>query len=269
MGVFEAVLWGAMQGLTEFLPVSSSGHLVLVPWLTGNEPVGFTYNVLVHFATLFAVLIYFHAELGELLLGVRDIVTRRNEYPVQSRLVWLIAISSIPAALAGLLLGALFQRLFASPPVAAALLLVTGTVMFAAEHRARLKREMHDLGVRDALAIGIAQSFALAPGISRSGVTISAGLASGFGRDQAARYSFLMAIPAIAGATLLEVIVLANGGGDGGPWLVLAAGSVAAFVSGYLGISLLLKQLRRRGLRVYSYYCWAMGLFSLYVFLVR
>jgi undecaprenyl-diphosphatase len=269
MSVIEAVLWGILQGLTEFLPVSSSGHLVLVPWLTGREPSSFTFDILVHFGTLFAILIYFRQDLRDLIDGGLVLLRTRSIETPEARLAWLILLSLVPAALVVLLFRHLLIQLFSAPPAAAALLLVTGTAMFLAERYAARERGMECLHKRESVIIGVAQSVALAPGISRSGATISTGLALGLRRPDAARFSFLMAIPAILGATLLEFIDLLRGAVPDESTLVLAAGFMAALISGYLAIALLLRHLQRRGLRPFAYYCWAMGLFSLIVFLVR
>lgn len=269
MSVIEAVLWGILQGLTEFLPVSSSGHLVLVPWLTGREPSSFTFDVLVHFGSLFAIVFYFRQDLVDLFMGGIELIRTRSIETPKARMAWLILLSLIPAGVVVLLFRHLLLRLFSAPPAAAGLLLVTGTVMFLAELYATRRRGMVGLQSRESVIIGVAQSVALAPGISRSGATISTGLALGLDRPDAARFSFLMAIPAILGATILEFIELLRGHVPNEPIHVLAVGFVAALISGYLAIALLLRHLQKRGLRPFAYYCWAMGLFSLIVFLVR
>lgn len=269
MSVIEAFFWGVLQGVTEFLPVSSSGHLVLVPWLTGRAPSSFTFDVLVHTGTLIAVLAYFRRDLAGLVRGGLDLLTQCRAVTPEARLAWLILIGTLPAFAVGLLLRSALERLFGVPPAAAALLLVTGTLMFLAERLARRVRGADSLGTGDALAIGVAQSIALAPGISRSGATISAGLGLGLRRSDAARFSFLLSIPAVLGATVLEAIQLLQGAVPNEPPLVLAVGFAAALVSGYGAIALLLRHLQRHGLRPFAYYCWAMGLFSLGVYLFR
>jgi undecaprenyl-diphosphatase len=269
MTVIEAVLWGILQGLTEFLPVSSSGHLVLAPWLLGRGPSSFFFDVLVHTATLLAVLTYFRRDLLALIKGALDLLRYRRLATPEARLAWLVALSAVPAGLAALLLRKFVERLFGAPPAAAALLLVTGAIMFLAERLAARQRDMASMSAREALAIGLAQVITLAPGISRSGITISAGLAQGLRRQDAARFSFLMAIPVVLGATLLEGVDLLGGALPAESGLALAAGFVAALVSGYAAIALLLRHLQKRGLRPFAYYCWAMGLFSLAVYLLR
>ncbi len=269
MSVMEALLWGLLQGLTEFLPVSSSGHLVLVPWLLGRGPSSFTFDVMVHFATLFAVLLYFRRDLAALVRGALALLRYRRLATPEARLAWLVALSAVPAGVAALLLREWLEHLFGTPPAAAALLLVTGGVMFLAERLAAQRRDLASLRAGDALTIGIAQGVALAPGISRSGATISAGLALGLRRHEAARFSFLMAIPVVLGATILEALDLLGGAAPAESSAALAAGFVAALISGYAAIALLLRHLQQRGLRPFAYYCWAMGLVSLAVYLLR
>jgi undecaprenyl-diphosphatase len=282
MGIAEAALWGVLQGLTEFLPVSSSGHLVLVPWLLGRTPPGFTYDVAVHFATLLAVLLFFRAEVLMLLRGALDLVTRRRLDTPEARLAWFVILGSIPAVLVGALLKSTFDQLFGAPPVVALLLLVTGLVLYLADRAgprpvsrapaieagAEDARDMGQLGLRDAFTIGLAQAVALAPGISRSGATISAGLFRGLSRPEAARFSFVLSIPAVFGAAALEALDTLQAG-TAVAWPLIIAGMVAAFVSGYFALGLLFRVLQRRGLTVFAIYCWALSLVSLIVYAVR
>ncbi len=269
MSVIEALLWGVLQGLTEFLPVSSSGHLVLVPWLLRQHPPSFTFDVLVHLGTLVAILVYFRRDLASLVQGIWDLLRYRQLATPEAHLAWFVGLSAVPAVLVALLVGDQLERLFGTPPAAAALLLVTGTVLFLAERLAARQRQAASLSTRKAVTIGLAQSVALAPGISRSGATISAGLALGLERPQAARFSFLMAIPVVLGATALEGLDLIRGAVVAeSPW-VLAAGFVAALVSGYGTIALLLQYVQRHSLRPFAYYCWAIGLLGLAVYLLR
>lgn len=269
MNIWEAMLWGALQGLTEFLPVSSSGHLVLVPWLVGRYPPSVTFDVLVHMATLLAILFYFRGDILLLLQGVLDLVRERRLATPEARLVWLIALSAIPAVVLGVALREMVDRLFGTPPAAAALLLVTGSVMFLAERISPQQRSIPEMGARDALAMGVAQGLALAPGISRSGATLAMGLARGLRRTEAARFSFLMAIPVVLGATMLEVVKWVGEHNTVESALVIVAGFVAALLAGYMAIAVLLKHLRRGSLAPFAYYCWAFGGISLLIFVLR
>lgn len=264
----EAVLWGVLQGLTEFLPVSSSGHLVVVPWLLKLDPPGFTFDVLVHLATLLAILLFFRAELVMLVRGLIELIARRRADTPASRLAWLVIISSIPAVLVALLLDNLIESAFGSPAAVAVFLLVTGTVLYLAE-RGRGDRAMSEITTSDAGLIGLAQAAALIPGISRSGATMATGMARGLARPEAARYAFVMSIPVILGAAGMELIDLATESGLTGSWGTLAIGMLAAFVSGYFAITVLFRFVQRHSLRAFSFYCWGLGLLTLVVFLVR
>jgi undecaprenyl-diphosphatase len=263
---FEAALWGILQGLTEFLPVSSSGHLVLVPWLLRRDAPGFSFDVLVHLATLLAVLVYFRAEFLMLIRGVIHLVARRRVDTPEARLAWLVIISSIPAILVALVFQSYIEQVFGSPLLVAVALLVTGTILYLAERRTGT-RAVDDLTPRDAGLIGLAQAVALIPGISRSGATMAAGMGRDLARPEAARYAFVMSIPVIFGAAAKELLDLVGGPGIApGP---LAIGMLAAFVSGYIAITLLFRHVQRHSLRVFSVYCWALGMLSLVVYLVR
>lgn len=269
MSVIEAIVWGVLQGLTEFLPVSSSGHLALAPWLTGRQPSSFTFDVLVHLATLCAVLFYFRHDLVPLARGLVELARTRQANTPEARLAGLIAVSAVPAMVVGVVFRRLVEQLFDAPPAAAAFLLVTGAILFLAESLEVRERDMTGLRIRDALAIGVAQSLALAPGISRSGATISAGLALGLRRSDAARFAFLMSIPVVLGATALEGVDLLQGAVPSESALVLGVGFAAALISGYAAIAVLLRYLQRRGLRPFAYYCWALGVFGLAVYVLR
>ena len=181
MTAIEAVLWGVLQGLTEFLPVSSSGHLVVVPWLLKLNPPGFTFDVLVHLATLLAVLLFFRAELVILIRGLIELIARRRADTPESRLAWLVIISSIPAVLVALLLDDLIEGAFGSPAAVAVFLLITGTILYLAE-KVTGTRTMSEITTQDAGLIGLAQAAALIPGISRSGSTMATGMARGLAR---------------------------------------------------------------------------------------
>ncbi|NLT73788.1 MAG: undecaprenyl-diphosphate phosphatase [Chloroflexi bacterium] len=268
MSVYEAALWGLLQGLTEFLPVSSSGHLVLVPWLLGLGVPSVTFDVLVHLATLAAVLIFFRAELAMLIKGGIQILATRRVATSEARLAWLVIISSIPAAAAGLLLESVLERAFAVPGAVAVALLITGTVLYLAD-KSRGTRAIPDLSWKDAAVIGLAQAVALIPGISRSGATMSAGLGRGLTRGEAARYAFVMSIPVVAAAAAKELLDMLTGTIPSDGYGAMAVGMTIAFGSGYLALSVLFRHVQRHGLRVFSIYCWALGLLSLVVLLVR
>ena len=260
MTLWRAILLGMLQGATEFVPVSSSGHLVLVPWALGWAAPSLAFDAVVHLGTLLAVLTYFWTDVIALARGwVRTLRERRLE-TTEGRLAWLILISVIPGGVVGLLLDDWFEALFSSPGAVAGLLLVTGLILYLSDRLVRGALLQSDVGLRDVLVIGLAQGLAIAPGISRSGATISAGLWRGLDRDAAARFSFLMGIPIVAGAAASALLDAAQAGLTSGEGSALVVGLVAAALSGYLAIRYLLRYLRSRTLRPFAYYCWAAGL---------
>ncbi len=253
MSLFEAVVLGVVQGLTEFFPVSSSGHLVLGEALLGVDPPGVSFEVVAHLGTLASVLFLYRRRVAELANGLlhRD--------PGAFRYVGLLALATLPAAVAGLTLSGPIARLFHRPVLAAAALLATGAVVYAT-------RRLVARGVRPeprwagALAVGVAQAVALVPGISRSGMTVAAALGVGVERERAAEFSFLMSVPAILGASLLELPGHAGAGpGEGLPLAVMAAAAAAAFVAGVLAIAVFVRWLRAGRFHRFAYYCWAVG----------
>jgi undecaprenyl-diphosphatase len=247
MGELEAAWLAAVQGLTEFLPVSSSGHLVVLQGIMHVPRQGIAFEVVVHLGTLVAVLAVYGRHIVSLLAGA----LRRDRSSL--RMVGLLALGSVPAGAAGVLLGGPVRSLFDSPLTAAAMLLVTGSLLFATRWAGPATRRP---GVVSALLVGVAQAMALLPGISRSGSTIAAGLFRGLDREEAARFSFLLSVPAIAGAGLLELR-----GMDGAEvGLHLPVGFVVAAVTGYSALRLLLRFVRRGRLHLFSWYCWAAGI---------
>jgi undecaprenyl-diphosphatase len=248
--ILQAVIIGVVQGLTEFLPISSSAHLILLPRLLGwddafiNSP---AFVVMLHLGTLAALLAYFWRELWRYACAALAVLReRRVGNDPERRLAVLLAASVIPAALVGVLLEDFVDTFFRERLLAVVVLLVVGALLlFAAERLAVHTRQMHELRVRDALAIGAAQALALFPGISRAGITIAAGLYLGLERPAAARFAFLMGTPIIAGAGLWKVRELVGGSAGTFDPLVLGAGMLAAAVSGLAAIAVLLAFLRR------------------------
>lgn len=269
MSLFQALLLGILQAATEFLPVSSSGHLVVVPWLLGWPAPGLAFVLVLHLGTLLAVLVYMRAEIAMVVAGWWRSVRRRSVALPEERLGWLIAVSAVPGAVLGFLAEDYFEALFASPRAVALLLLVTGVLLVAGERLGRRARSMDEAVLRDAVWIGLAQALAIAPGISRSGATIVGGLLRGLRRDDAARFSFLMVIPIIAGAAGLQLVRLVGGGIDAGEGLNLLAGFAVAFLAGYAAIGFLLGHLRTRTLMPFALYCWGLGICTLTITFIR
>ncbi len=260
MSAIQALVLGVLQGLTEFLPVSSSGHLVIIPWLLGWPAASLTFDTMVHWGTLLAVLIYFwHDVVYYIRAAVLSLVQRTLEVP-GARAAWAIAIGTIPGALAGALLQKQFEALFHSPHAAAGFLLVTALILVASELVGQRIRSIDHITLLDGLIIGIGQAIAITPGISRSGTTIATGLTRGLTRESAARFSFLLGIPIIFGAGLLQLKHLSGGSATVEPTTMLLIGFVAAAASGFLAIHSLLRYLKRHSLYVFALYCALFGL---------
>ncbi|RUA16067.1 MAG: undecaprenyl-diphosphatase UppP [Clostridia bacterium] len=265
MTTFHAFILGLIQGLTEFLPVSSSGHLVLLPWWLGWDVPGLAFDALLHWGTLLAVVIYFWRDWWEMWMAL---VRKAQGHPVPGKdhLLLAIIIGTIPAALLGFLFQDFFENLFGQPAAVAIFLIITGFLLILAEHWTKTHqqgRPMEKLSYWDALLVGIGQALAIAPGISRSGSTIAAGLLRRLDRPTAARFSFLMGTPIIFGAGLLKLKDLIEMGINGTGLTPLVVGFLTAFVSGILAIGYLLRYLKNHTLTIFAYYVWAVALLSL------
>jgi len=263
MNLIEAIILGIVQGITEFAPISSSAHLVIVPHLFGwKQPLLFFFVVL-HLGTLVAVTCYFRSELSQLLLAfINSVKTQSVEDDPFARLAWFIILGTIPAAVLGYLFNDFFEALFESPYAVSCSLLITGLVMILSERLGRQKRNMNKINLSDSMVIGIAQALAITPGISRSGITISAGLLKGLKRESAARFSFLLSFPIILGVFIQELIKVGFKikAIDIIPLLV---GFLASAASGYLCIKYLLRYLQNRKLTVFAYYCFVLGILTI------
>jgi undecaprenyl-diphosphatase len=250
----QAFILGLVQGLGEFLPISSSGHLIVVPWLMGWADHGLAFDVALHLGTLLAVVAAFARDWRVLLAsGLRCLWRGRPFEEREARTLWRLALASIPGAVAGLLLDEWAETRFRAPLLVAFDMAVLGLVLWVAD-RAATTRSRGEVGTRDALLIGVAQAAAIVPGVSRSGATISAALFLGFPREEAARFSFLLATPITFGAALVKVPKLLAAGGAGEP---LLWGMATAAVSGFLAIRLLLRLVRTRDYRPFVYYRFA------------
>jgi undecaprenyl-diphosphatase len=262
MSILQALVLGAVQGLTEFIPISSSGHLVIVPDLLGWDAPGLAFDVMLHVASLLALLVYFSGDLIDLARGA--LAWDRGA----RRILLLLAIGTVPAVIAGVLLGNYFEESFTDARSASLQLLMTALILIAAElalryheqrtaERGARLRTAEDLNPTDAGLIGIAQAVAILPGISRSGATIGAGLALGMTRDAAARFGFLLAIPALFGAALVSLGDLDGsrlGLGAG------AAGFVSSLITSYAAIWALIRYLRSNNLYPFAAYCVVAGI---------
>lgn len=251
MSLLEAALLGVVQGLTEFLPVSSSGHLVLAQSLLGVDMPGVVFETVVHVATLAAVLWVYRARVLELVRGVAS----RERSAV--RYVLMLALASVPAGVVGVAGRGFFESMFDTPVAAAAFLLVTGGVVWTIRYTADGARD-REPGVGQSLWAGFAQALAIFPGISRSGSTVAAGVWRGVDPVRMAEFSFLMSVPAIGGAALLQAGGLAEATARGGA-AGLAVGFAAAAVAGVVAIRLFVRALEARAFHRFAYYCWAVG----------
>lgn len=273
MTLVQALVLGVVQGATEFLPISSSGHLVLVPWLLGwdfDPAAAFVFDVLVQWGTLVAVIIYFRRDLLELLsAAIRGLLGGRPFATEQARLAWLLLLASAPAAFLGILLRERVEAAFESPLAVSLFLLATASLLAFSEWVGGRSRRMPSLAWLDALIIGAAQSLALFPGISRSGATIAGGLSRDLERPEAARFSFLMSVPIMIGAGVIALLDLAQAPDAGAQFQALAAGFVAAAFVGYLAIRWLLRYLSERPLTLFVGYCTAIGLGGLLLTFLR
>jgi undecaprenyl-diphosphatase len=286
MNVIQAVILGIIQGLTEFIPISSSAHLIIVPWLFGWEDKlinSLTFDVALHLGTLIAVLAYFAKDWVRLIkAGLASIAERRIGGDPDRKMAWFLIIGSIPAAGVGLLAEKQIEQLFHQPDAPhqgsamiamAVIIAVLGALLFMAERLAKHVRTMDQLSLRDVILIGLAQALAVFPGVSRSGSTITAGLALGLKRETAARFSFLLSAPIIGGAGAKSLLSIFNDiqahGLAGFDIASFASGFVAAAVSGYLCITYLLRFLQKHPTTVFVLYRWALAALIVTVVLTR
>lgn len=251
MTIFQALVLGIVQGLTEFLPISSSAHLALTPWVLGWQDPGLAFDVALHLGTLITVLWYFQQEWRSLIASaIRIARTRRLETPSEKRVLFLI-LGTIPGAIGGLLLEKKAETAFRSPTLIAVNLIVMGIVLWMVDRFARQERDLDSMEAKHALTVGFAQVFALLPGVSRSGATISASRALGFHRESAAVFSFLMSMPITAAAVVLKMPDVLKVGGLGAEVFV---GVVAAALSSWLAIAVLLRYVSRNSYGIFGLY---------------
>jgi undecaprenyl-diphosphatase len=277
MSLFHAVVLAVVQGLTEFLPVSSSAHLILIPWLLHWPDGGMAFDVALHAGTLFAVILYFLGTWVSLTLnglGIRyPAAATEQQFRLNQRLFWFLVAGTIPGAVVGFLFEGFIDRTLRNPALIACALIALGLVMAAADSISRLDRHMEQVTLNDSLIVGSAQALALFPGVSRSGITIVAGLWRNMTRETAARFSFLLATPLIAGAALKEVPELLRLRHTGAIDISLSTIFISIGVSaivGYAVIAFFLRYLQTRTLKIFVVYRIAFGIVVLLVwFLYR
>lgn len=290
MTVVKAIIMGLIQGLTEFLPVSSSGHLGLIKGLTGMEEAGILFDILLHFATLIAICAVFYKDILKLIVEFggmcRDIVEniaafgknltggRATEYAKvisnpYRRFVLLIIISTIPTGIIGVFMKDIVEYTSGNLLITGICLICTGLILALSDFLAEGDKKLKETGNWDAFAIGVTQGVATLPGLSRSGTTIVAGLLCGLDRKFAAKYSFIMSIPAVLGALVLELFDIGTESvtaGDVGCYIV---GMVIAAVVGYIALRFIMKLVAGRYFKYFAYYCGAIGVVSIIVFFVK
>ncbi|WP_409201107.1 undecaprenyl-diphosphatase UppP [Methanobrevibacter sp. DSM 116169] len=263
MDIFSAIIIGIIQGLTEFLPISSSAHLIFFQELLGVSQSNLSFEILLHLGTLIAVIAYFIKDIIKLIeaffLSILDIFSGKfkkglNINPYK-KLAWLIIIASIPTGIIGFLFKDIFEGMFQSVTIPAVFLIVTGVLLYLSQRINIGNRNINDINSKDALIIGITQGLAIIPGISRSGSTLSTGLFLGLNKEFAAKFSFILSIPAIIGANLFEFknITAALD-------ITYLCGFIAAIIVGYLTISILLEIIKKKKLDIFAYYCWIVGI---------
>ena len=262
MTLLQAIILGAVQGATEFLPISSTAHLALVPWFFGWTDPGLGFDMALHLGTLVSLLLFFRTEWIALLQGGIDLLRGRRESP-NAKLMLFIVIATIPALIAGALLSDFSDTTLRHPVVIASALIVLALVLVLAERTGRRYTTLERITLGDALSVGCAQALAIVPGVSRSGVTITAALFRGMTREAAARFSFLLSTPIIGAAVSKAIFDGARHGFPAVPPSSAIVGIIVSGVVGYLSIAFLLRYLATHNTFVFVYYRIALGLLVL------
>jgi undecaprenyl-diphosphatase len=280
LAFWEAIVLGIIQGLTEFLPVSSSGHLALAQYFFGITEPQLFFDIMLHVGTLGAIIVVFRRDIRDVFAAIvgREPASHRMTRKSGRIFAWLIVVGSVPTVIIALLFSMFVEKLFVIPLFVSVMLFTTGVILWLSGRFGPIfqplppnsnelaARSTRDLNVISALIIGAAQGIATLPGISRSGATISVALMRGVDREEAARYSLLLSVPAILGAVLLELKDIASI--DISVWTIIA-GAVVAFVVGYVAIKVLLRTLRRGEFSRFAYYCWGIGAVSILGYAIR
>jgi len=270
VSLLRPLILGTVQGITEFLPISSSAHLILIPWILGWPDLGLAFDVALHLGTLFSLLLYFRTDWWNLIRGFAGSLWEgRISADPSRRMSWLLLLGSLPAAFVGLYAEEVIERQFRQPASVALLMILLGGLLFYADRRGAMRKGLDEVGLWEALAIGLGQSAALFPGVSRSGITITVALLLGLRREAAARFSFLLASPLVAGAALLEGIHLFRRGFLPGEAISFLLGISSATLFGFLSIRYLLRYLQRGRLAPFAYYRWTFGFLILLLYGAR
>lgn len=261
MNLSHAAVLGALQGFAEVLPISSSAHLILVPWLLKWPESGLTFDVALHLGTFLALALYFWRDIIELAASFFEALASRSLSTPARRLPFLIIAATVPAAVVGKLFEHSIEARFRSNPLLiAGFLIVFGLLLGMADLLGRKRRSMGEMAAPNAMLVGLFQCLALLPGVSRSGITITAALMLGFSREAAARFSFLLSLPIVAGAALLKCLHLFKQGIPAGEGLPMLIGIIVSAVTGYISVAFLLRLVQRRSLGIFVWYRLAAGL---------
>lgn len=279
LNIIHAIFLGLVQGLTEFLPVSSSGHLVVFQEIFNIEEASMAFDVFLHLGTLAAVFAFYWQDIvsivREFFLWIAELLKLKEANPSQRNdgyrtMMFMIIIASIPTAIMGFLFDDLFEKAFSSMSVVGFTLLITGVLLWMTKKMTNGRKQARDISTTDALTVGVLQGIAITPGISRSGTTIFAGLLRGFNVELATKFSFLLSIPVILGAALLESIKLVKSGQGLTNGFPMFVGFIVAAISGYFAIRFLVDLINNKKFHYFSYYCWAAGiLIILYSLVLR
>ena len=265
MDIFQAIIIGLVQGLTEFLPVSSSAHLIFAQQALGVADVGLAFDVLLHVGTLVAVLVYFYDDILNMIKGFflslidlkeGKFISEIKKDPYK-KLAWLQILATIPVGVVGVLFNDIVEEMFTGLTIPAFLLLITGCLLYTSQRMNSGRIDVKNMTLKEALIMGCGQAIAVLPGLSRSGTTIAAGLFAGLDKEFAAKFSFILSISAILGAAVFQLKDLSGGNVEIGACI---AGFVVAVISGYFAISVLLKIVREKSLDIFAYYCWIVGI---------
>lgn len=269
MDIFQAIILGLVQGLGEFLPISSSGHLILAPWLFGWQDPGLAFDVALHFGTLVAVLAYFWRDWVKIIYDLRFTIydvkskTRKTKSQYPPNMLWLLVVATIPGVLAGYFLESYAETAFRNPLLIAFTLAFVGLLLYLADKYAKHRKNIGNMNFADSLIIGLFQAVAIIPGVSRSGSTITAGLATGYDRVSAARFSFLLSTPIIFGATVLKFpdFLSSNIG------VAEIVGIATAAISGYIAIWWLIKFVEKVSYKIFFWYRLALAVLIVIVYI--
>lgn len=268
LDIISAIILGAVQGISEFLPISSSGHLIIVPHLLGVET-GLAFDVILHVGTLVAIFTFFWKDIINIIKGfIVSIINLTEGFDKfkdglrrvpEERFAWLILIATIPTGIIGLLFNNAVETIFRGTVFVGLFLIITGIILYYSERHSSGNITEKDMSFKQAITIGICQGLAVLPGISRSGATIASGLCLGLNREYSARYSFLLSVPAVVGAAVFKVKDLAT---IDATTTVLVAGFLSSVIFGYLSIKLLMKMIEGWSLDIFAYYCWIVGILT-------